>query len=188
MMSDTRGPWIATLSGDPFYLDECNVSDIPLKSVVHALSMNCRYNGHISKHYSVAEHSVYVSLIVELMGGSRGDALAALFHDVSEAFIPDIPRPFKGYMRGFDEFEHRVLLAASEHYNFQYPLPEIVKYIDRHIVRAEATRLFPTAPSWVEDFDHLPIVNYVMDHGEIGQPFNVARETFVKRYEELRWT
>jgi hypothetical protein len=55
---DPRGPSIITLSGAKFYIDECNVSEIPIEDIAHALSFNCRFNGHTSRFYSVAEHCV----------------------------------------------------------------------------------------------------------------------------------
>lgn len=51
--------------------------------LAHHLGMIPRFNGAVRRFYSVAEHSVNVSI---LMGGS----LAGLLHEAGEAFVQDI--------------------------------------------------------------------------------------------------
>src|SRR3990167_6893828 len=87
---DPRGLYIVTGSGAKFYLKECNVKDIPIEDIAHALAFHNRFNGHLDRFYSVAEHCVRVSYLVP-----QEHALWGLVHDMSEAFIPDIPSPFK---------------------------------------------------------------------------------------------
>lgn len=82
---------IMTLSGhhcdpyDPstlkFYIDE----------IATALSNKCRFSGHVKDYYSVAQHAVYVSLMVH-------DSLAlwGLLHDAPEWIMADLPTPLKG--------------------------------------------------------------------------------------------
>jgi hypothetical protein len=67
---DKRGAFVTTFSGAKFFVDECNIQDIPLEDIAHSLSMNCRFNGHLAHFYSVAEHSVLVSQLVEGCIGS----------------------------------------------------------------------------------------------------------------------
>jgi 5'-deoxynucleotidase YfbR-like HD superfamily hydrolase len=45
--------------------------------------------------YSVAQHSVIVSELVEQRGGDAEDAFAALMHDATEAYLGDMPHPLK---------------------------------------------------------------------------------------------
>ena len=46
---DKRGSFITTYSGVRFFVDECNVADVPIEDIAHALAMNCRFNGKWKK-------------------------------------------------------------------------------------------------------------------------------------------
>lgn len=170
-----RGMFISTFSGAEFYVDECNIEDIPISDIAHALSMNCRYNGHVQKFYSVAEHSVLVSKLCD-----PEDALWGLMHDVTEAFVPDIPRPFKHLIHGFQEFEDRLAVQMARYFGLPEEMPESVKYIDKHIVGSEARVLFPTAPDWVQFYDDVCPAQKIM-----CLPPKDAERAFLKRFEEL---
>lgn len=181
--TDDFGRFITTYSGEKFYIDHCNIADIPMFDIAHALSMNCRFNGHLQTFYSVAEHSVIVSEIVEAMA-SRKYALAALLHDISEAFVPDVPRPFKDLIAGFDDYEHRLLKAAAHTYKFRYPLHDTVKYVDKHIVRAEAEELYQKpCPKWVKAYDSIPMANRLIE----GLTPWEARQAFMVRFATLMY-
>ena len=98
--------WIETYSGHAFYPMNPTQETIDIIDIAHALSMNCRYNGHCNRFYSVAEHSVVMSQNVD-----PRFALQALLHDAAEAYICDIPRPLKPLLRGYQEQENRLLEA-----------------------------------------------------------------------------
>jgi hypothetical protein len=70
--------------------DEAKSFDV----IVHALATKARYNGHTPWPYSVALHSVLVSL---LMPDNSTPALEfeALLHDAAEAFVGDVIHPIK---------------------------------------------------------------------------------------------
>lgn len=110
-------PWMQLASGLPFDIvlgPDGYPTDIKggtIHDIAHALSMQCRYGGHTTKHYSVAEHSVLVALRVWQLARTHGASLeqtvraarAGLLHDASEAFLVDIPRPWK-YTPAFEGY------------------------------------------------------------------------------------
>ncbi len=185
-MIEDRGPWIATHSGAKFYIAEMNLCDIPLEDIAHALSMNCRYNGHIDRHYSVAEHSVAVCMILRDMGADLATQRAGLLHDLSEAFVPDIPRPFKVCITGFQEYEEQLLLEAGIEYDFWYPFDERILYVDRNIVRSEAKRLFPNPPEWVEDFKLIQHAEDYFEYMGIGVSSDTAKHEWLSEFDRVR--
>lgn len=65
------------------------------------LSRINRYNGHTSRAYSVAEHSLHVVTIMErdLNVRDSGQLLAGLLHDAHEAIIGDVTTPVKAALR-----------------------------------------------------------------------------------------
>jgi len=174
--NDDRGPFITTYSGAKFFVKECNVQDIPITDVANALALNCRFNGHITRHYSVAEHCVLVSNLV-----SPENALYGLLHDYEEAFISDIPRPFKSAITGHEAFANKVMGNVCELYGLPLDIPEDVAYIDTHICAVEATALTLVTPEWVGYYD--PTVCSLdkiqcLDHIQ-------ARNAFMTRFNEL---
>lgn len=96
-MSDTRPPpcgdWLLTFSGHKFYPLDPRPEAVCLQDIAHALAHICRWTGHVSYHYSVAQHAVQVALAVEQMAPDL--ALLALHHDDAEAYLGDIARPWK---------------------------------------------------------------------------------------------
>jgi len=82
--------WIQTISGRKFPLAEPDPNQIDIEDIAHALSMLCRFNGHCTQFYSVAEHSMHVSHEI-----SNDLALAGLLHDAAEAYLGDVPSPLK---------------------------------------------------------------------------------------------
>lgn len=95
-------PYIETSLGRKFYL----LAEHPgfeITEIAHALSHACRYGGHCSQFYSVAEHSVLVSEIAEEL--KLCDPFEALMHDASEAYIVDIPGPWKCLLPDYQKLE-----------------------------------------------------------------------------------
>jgi uncharacterized protein len=91
-MSTRTGDWIQTYTGKQFWPLSPLPEDIVIEDIAHALSMQCRFGGHVRTFYSVAQHSVHVSLLVEPQY-----ALWGLLHDAAEAYLVDLPRPIKKF-------------------------------------------------------------------------------------------
>lgn len=137
-----RGPWMQTYTGRAFYLLDPRAEDVALEDIAHALSQICRFTGHCAEPYSVAEHSVRVSLVTEELVGyeatwpgqdaplgawRREHARAGLLHDAAEAYVGDVAAPLKAAMRvvaeatgagrtAFDLIEERVEGAVRKRF------------------------------------------------------------------------
>ena len=109
-----KGPWIATHAGRRFYFEAPHPDDVDITDVAHALSNLCRFTGHVNRFYSVAEHSINVSLLVP-----PEDALQGLLHDAHEAYIGDCSSPLKRAI-GYD---YRRLDTAAR-FECMKPVPE----------------------------------------------------------------
>jgi len=131
------------LSIDPRHLRPCEVC---ITDIAHALSMLCRYTGHVAEFYSVAEHCVHVSNIVP-----QAVALSGLLHDASEAYIGDVAGPLKGTgvytaYRHMERDVQRTILAV---YKLPLVQPAEVTYADHYMIWPEVRSIMnPGAECW----------------------------------------
>lgn len=97
MIAPGHGFWIQTRTGVAFDLSDPHPSMFKIEDVAYALAHQCRFTGHCSRHYSVSEHSRHVALSVAEVNPEW--ALAALLHEVEEAYIGDLSSPLKALLR-----------------------------------------------------------------------------------------
>lgn len=83
-----------TASGHYFDFAAPEACHVDVEDIAQALSLTCRFGGHIGVFYSVAEHALLVRRLV-IRAGRPDLALAALHHDSHEAYVGDIPTPLK---------------------------------------------------------------------------------------------
>lgn len=101
------GDYIWTASGKRFWPLDPRADEIEIEDIARGLATECRYSGQIGfdtgyEYYSVAEHSVIVSIYAERLARERWCtedpwqwALEGLLHDGTEAYIGDVSRPVK---------------------------------------------------------------------------------------------
>lgn len=153
------GDWIQTYSGRKFHLLSPRPEDICIVDIAHALSNQCRFAGHLKRFYSVAEHCVRVCSLVESWPHTPAMALAALMHDADEAYLTDVPRPFK-YLPEFAPFrdaESRVMSVIASVFGVPYPFPDEIKRADGILLGTEARDLMlkPPPDNWHLKYEHL---------------------------------
>lgn len=144
--------WMQTFTGRAFYPFKMAKNDINRYDIAHSLAMQCRYNGHTSRFYSVAEHSVLMSYAVP-----EEDALWALLHDAPEAYIGDMVRPLKKHMPEFRKIDEQIMGAICEKFNLPYAMPDSVKDADNRIIENERRELLKESPlPWISVGKPLP--------------------------------
>ena len=148
----SRGDYIHTYKGKKFYVLDPQPEDICIEDIAHALSNLCRFGGHSPRFYSVAEHSTHVSEAVPLK-----DSLWGLLHDASEAYLCDIPRPFKQYLTNYKKLEERIQRAIGSTFNLSWPIPDSIHFIDRNIVATEANQLWASELEWTKGYHKLDV-------------------------------
>ncbi len=176
------GPYLQTVSGrfvNPFDPDP---EQLDIGDITRALANTCRFGGHCRSFYSVAQHSVIVSELVEQRGGDAEDAFAALMHDATEAYLGDMPHPIKhrsALGEAFKAAEKDLERAINERFNIKPDVPEI-KRADRALLATE--RRAVSTEDW-----HWPELEGVepLDLELIPWPPDEAAERFKARYEQL---
>jgi uncharacterized protein len=142
---DVNKAWIETKSGTRFHILEPQQEEIAIVDIAHALSMMCRFTGHVRKFYSVAEHSWHVSHLVPAK-----EALWGLLHDASEAYIADINRPLKHFTpvgESYMKVEKKIMDAICKRFGLPSEEPEAIRNADTAMLYAEKSFLM-TPLSW----------------------------------------
>jgi hypothetical protein len=169
-----NGDWMQTISGGQFWPIDPRPEDVRIEDIAHALSMMCRFGGHCTRFYSVAEHSVLVSRAVP-----AEHALWGLLHDAPEAYVADIVRPAKRFISGYREVEDRIMLAICQAFGLATEMPPDVKRADNAVLADEAGQIMGPAPA-VWTLPEPPSGAII-----VGLSPNDAKAAFLARFDEL---
>jgi len=151
-------------------------ADVKIKDIAHALSNQCRFNGYPSRHYSVAEHSVYVARLVAMNLSKqfgfndwrrvltspvhRRTVRQALLHDATEAYLFDMPAPLKKAFPNYVEAEERLWTVIAEVFKVDADMHPLVKEVDKRLCSTEKLILMsdfiPGGPEWADHFTRYP--------------------------------
>lgn len=179
MQPKRTGDWIQTYQGSQMYPLDPRAVEIDIQDIAHALSNLCRFNGHVKKFYSVAEHSCHVSDLFD-SGYLR---LMGLLHDASEAYLCDMPRPIKrseGFATRYLEAEEKLMHVIAAKFDIQWPMPTSIINADNRLLGTEAAQLMaPLHPEWSDLFE--PVAGLALPCWTPEE----AREQFLARYFTL---
>lgn len=155
---------------------------VRIEDIAHALSNQCRYNGHTSEFYSVAEHSVRVSSCLP-----PKHQLAGLLHDAAEAYVGDIVRPLKPLLKEFKGIEEATMLAILDGLGLSglQVNHEAVKYVDHNTILATEGRdlmHIEQWEAWAPDLYSDEFVGSALDEVIVPWTNTEARRRFMDAY------
>ena len=176
----TVKPWIQTYSGQRFELIDPSLDSIKIIDIAHSLSMLSRFNGHVDRFYSVAEHSVLVSKLVP-----KEFALFGLLHDANEAYIGDMASPVKGLFPRFkllsDDIEERIF--EKYHVRVTDEGVAAVKKADLQMLKVEYDELIGDAG---HPWEILEDVDMTGTKVKLSYMYpSDAKNAFIRRFNEL---
>lgn len=125
---------IRTFTNKVFDLKILDPESICIEDIAHGLSYTARFGGQLNGFLSVAQHSCMVASEV-----SDEYKLAALLHDASEAYLGDMPSPFKKLLPDFKVYENKLMAVIAEKFGFDYPLHKEIKSADLYMLEVEWT-------------------------------------------------
>lgn len=169
---------IHTYSGlmvDPLDLQP---GDVCIEDIAHALANQCRFSGHTSTFYSVAQHAVLVSRVVP-----PPFAWDALHHDDPEYILQDMAKPLKNHPslgQAYRAAERRIERVIGEVFGVTFPVPPAVKEADILLLVTEARDLMHGTDTWAYYNDVVP-ANFTIT----GWSPKAAEKKFMQRFEEL---
>lgn len=180
MSMDVRvGDWIQTYTARQFWPCDPRAEEIYIEDIAHSLALQCRFTGHCTDFYSVAEHSVRVSAILD-----PGIALWGLLHDASEAYLTDLSRPLKrGSPLGpiYRAIEWRLMRVICERFGLPESMPPDVHDADNRLLMTEKRdlmRAHGSIPKWAETAT--PLLDVI-----VPWKWKIAESAFLRRFYEL---
>ena len=155
-----------------------------IEDIAHHLSQLCRFTGATRAFYSVAEHSVRVSMMAERMAPTRADGplfgLYGLIHDGSEAYLCDVARPVKmsDAFADYRTIEADLQAHIYRRFGLSPTLPAEVVAADDLMLAVEFRDLMTNPPrSFVDTAANLATIRPM-------SPIS-AEAKFLARFEEL---
>ncbi len=173
--------YITTYGGTHFMPLEPAAEDIHITDIAHALSLLCRGNGHVKHFFSVGQHCVNCAREAMARGYSRRVCLACLLHDASEAYLSDVPKPFKKTLPSYQELEERFLSIIYQKYlgsDLTEEEHRLVREIDDDMLYFDLAELLGERPNW-----EMPEMKSVFSEEYV--PFLEVEEKYLELFREL---
>lgn len=193
-----KGGSILTNSGELFWPMDARANEVCIHDIAHSLSNMCRFAGHIKRFYSVAQHCVLVSQLIENSSSKLGlntpyHQLVGLTHDASEAYLVDIPRPIKRFLPGYVRMEQKLQRVIAEAFGVHMERKDgktITDYDTDWLKKADNLALAIEAHNLVNDPRKLWSVEAqfgfkIRTHLEPWCPFE-AKQHFLHRYADIQ--
>jgi hypothetical protein len=180
-MGTTKLPWIQTYSETVFNIFQPDKNDIHIEDIAHSLAQIPRFTGHMPQPYSVAQHSVLVSQLVNKQYAREG-----LLHDAAEAYLNDLNKVAKRNFPDYQAAEKNLLGDILRKFGCKPELPKAVYEADEKALRLEIMSAFRYgSPLWKEYVKN-PFELVRLDF-KLPEPwgFQMAKAQFLARYNEL---
>jgi len=180
--NDRKGDWIQTSSGIRFYPLDPRIEEINITDIAWALAHQCRFSGHCSEFYSVAQHSLFVA---SLCDNNVDDQKAALLHDASEAYLVDIPRPLKELQEfsAYRTIETQLQRMIFRRFGIDPDTVNwnVIKVYDDAALHTEGAWLMPDVKSWGTYGPEKVLKRF----SQYTMGCMEAHEIFIKKFREL---
>lgn len=153
-----------TYTGKSINLNDLKPEDIDPRDIAHALSNLCRYNGHTTRFYSVAEHCVRLARYA--FNNYTADdgynirlARALLIHDATEAYVGDVIYHLKQQLPQFCKFEDKVGKRINDKFSIDMSkdVQGEVSSLDRRICFDEMYALYGRIDPWFYENKVVPL-------------------------------
>lgn len=158
-----------TLTGKVINILNPTEDMITLQDISISLSKICRFGGHVSRFYSVAQHSVLVAALCPDF------AREALLHDASEAYLGDVIKPLKlllGAAYTSLEFNFETVISQKFGLVNNKQVHSVIKRYDLEAYELEYQALKKDNP--------IPLLKVMREHEMITSPW-------VDPYKDIAW-
>jgi hypothetical protein len=137
-INDSHLGQFETVNGNIISLDKLEPELICIEEIGTALGNICRFGGQVPEFYSVAQHSVLVTMLALIDDQSIETLKLCLVHDAAEAYLGDVIKPLKVRLGGaYSDIEHDFEAAIFSKFKVDETRMEIVKKYDKLALELE---------------------------------------------------
>lgn len=193
---ERRGSFLVTFTGRRFWPLDPRPEEVCVEDIAHALAHKCRWGGMCDPFYSVAEHSLNVARIAEDLARRAGyhapyEAwVYGLLHDGEEGYLPDVPRPVKRHLHGWETIAAAVQTAIWSAFGLSVPSAEVVEFVecaDNYALLLEQRQLFvPNADTWAGGLPAMEVPPHVEIMRIRGGKLGVVRRAFLRALRRVK--
>lgn len=209
-LEDRRDIIVTKIILDDKIIDIADVESVSLNGVLDRLWATKRFNGR--SPMSVLEHSIIVAGSTLLLDGSCKTGINGLFHDFHEAWIGDILRPVKSFLKAEADGENDLKYLIEEldfkiHRKWKRDVPishglSAIKAVDEqaflwevmnftgifcNVERSLYRELVPTAKNVCEAVSDASRTVWEFIHGKgVAEEPNRAKNLWNKLFQDMR--
>lgn len=145
-----NGATICTRMGDYFNFVDPRPEQVNIVDIAWGLAHTCRFGGHTTSFYSVAQHCVLAAELARAAGASLAVQRDVLMHDASEAYTGDMVRPLKNLLPEFRAIEKRIERVIEDRFGLTCEAnKDDIKVLDLIMLKTEQRDLTAAAGhSW----------------------------------------
>ena len=169
--------YIETYTGKRVDILLPDAEQICIEDIAHALAQVPRFAGHGSEFYSVAQHSLNVAALLP-----KHLKLQGLLHDATEAYLGDMPTPFKALLPDYQAAEQRMWNAISFAFYLPKEVHPSVKQADKIMLMSERDRFKSESSGyWGQEYEDTLRVEVEQYFGQHG-----VERAFLAAYNEYK--
>ena len=177
------GPYIYTFSGKRFHYLDLDPKSIDIADIAVALAREGRFCNQTTRPYTVGQHSCYVCDFCPQEAKPY-----ALLHDAIEAYIGDMPTPFKRMFPEIEALEYRLLNQVFKRFGLDTPVTDgiwkVVKEIDGRMGKTEADHLtLVGCGHWDRNVKTLPLFFEFWDEKRVQDEFLLRAHALLSNVE-----
>lgn len=174
--------WIPTFTGRAFDIVAPASRDISIRDIAHSLSLQCRFGGHCQRFYSLAEHCLFLSRLVD-----PPLALCALLHEAAHAYVQEVIVPLRPLLAGYRELVDGIWAVVAKRFRLPAVIPAPVRLADQRLMATEIEYLLlPTPRRWLAGAGPYSLEELGVRHArQLGLLPREARQCFLERFAEL---
>jgi hypothetical protein len=137
---------INTASGKEISLLDPKPEQMDILDMACAMSKICRYGGRLKPFYSVAQHSILVSIFCD-----RADRYPGFMHDATETYLGDVPKPLKEMLgEVYKQLERRFDAVIFSKFNVDKERVAAIKKFDKEAMQCEFEYLIRFSGNFLE--------------------------------------
>ena len=171
---------ITTYTGHKFDPMAPQMETLNIRDIAHALSLTCRGNGHVKQFFSVGQHCIMCAREAKARGYSKRVVLGCLLHDASEAYMSDVPRPFKEVLPEYVCLEEKLIDLIYTRFigsTLSEEEMKLVSMVDDAVLYYDMLELFGV--TWGEK----TVLEIEPDYTIL--PFEEVEQTYLELFQEM---